>query len=715
MSSKRHGKITIQLLIALGAFLIAVLISVFDLVRGLELRTLDARFKNRGVISVDTSNIIIVGIDDQTYDELPERWPFPREFYAKMMRNLKRAGARMVVFDVQFTEPDLKSLQGDSALAAAVAEFGDVVLAGKLLEEKDPHIAESLKRIFPPIEPLVATGAEWGIVNEPNDPDGFTRRYLLFQPFKDSTYLPIGLKAVKLLKGYSDTVKVWNDRRVSHFGEIEVPRTDRQTMLVNFCGPAKTFPTYPFSNILDDAEFQLRKNDTDYMENFYGTADLPPEFAALLQNPFKDKIVLLGATIEEQKDTFFSPFYGFKGVKEKTPGVEYHANAIWTILNHKFIRTLSVYNVWGIMLLFSLITALTVHFLKPVGGLGALVVEIGALAFIAIWFFNHQGYWIEVTGPSLASIFTFLGTGGYQFISEQKEKRMIKGMFSHYLAKSLVDELIANPDKLKLGGDKKELTVFFSDIENFTNISEALPPEKLLEYLNEYLSAMTDIILEHDGMLDKYIGDAIVAVWGAPIVRKEHAILACKAALDMQKNLTALRTKWVEEGKPNFKARMGLNTGWMTIGNVGSHQRLSYTVIGDVVNLASRLEGINKQYKTYMIISESTYKEVKESFQARELDLIAVKGKTEPVRIYQLLGEIANPLPETLVKTMEFYSEGLKFYKEKRWAEAGSKFEEALKLDSGDFPSKLYVDRCLHFQATPPPLDWDGVWIYTTK
>jgi adenylate cyclase len=356
-----------------------------------------------------------------------------------------------------------------------------------------------------------------------------------------------------------------------------------------------------------------------------------------------------------------------------------------------------------------------VHFLKPVGGLAALVVEIGALAFIAIWFFSHHGYWIEVTGPTLASIFTFLGTGGYQFLSEQKEKRMIKGMFSHYLAKSLVDELIANPDKLKLGGDKKELTVFFSDIENFTNISESLPPEKLLEYLNEYLSSMTDIILTHDGMLDKYIGDAIVAVWGAPIVREEHAVLACKAALDMQKNLSEMRAKWAEEGKPLFKARMGLNTGWMTIGNVGSHQRLSYTVIGDVVNLASRLEGINKQYQTYIIVSEPTYKATQGAFHGRELDLITVKGKKEPVRIYQLLDEIVNPLPETMLKTLEFYSEGLKYYKEKHWIEAGSRFEEALKIDSGDFPSKLYVDRCLHFQSNPPAEDWDGVWIYTTK
>ncbi|NQS98786.1 MAG: CHASE2 domain-containing protein [candidate division Zixibacteria bacterium] len=716
MAAVRHGKITVLLLITIGAFILAVMISALDLVKGLELDTLDARFKLRGTIDVEDAGIIVVGIDDQTYEEVPERWPFPREYYAKMIRNLMKAGARMVVFDVQFTEEDYKSVKGDSILAAAVSEAGNVVLAGKLIEERNPNIEESIRRVISPIPVLMKTGAEWGTVNEPSDLDNFTRRYMLYQPFGEETYLPIGLKAFKLMKGYSDTVEVRTDADYFYYGDLKIPRFEgTNTMLVNFCGPARTFPTYSFSDILDDSEFELKKNDTDYMEAFYGAADLPPEFAAMLQNPFKDKIVLLGATIEEQKDTFSSPFYSYGGRKEKTPGVEYHANALWTILNEKFIYSLDIHYIFLIMLAFALITAATVHFLKPAGGLAAVVLELAALAFIAVQLFNRYGLWIEVTGPALASMFTFLGTGGYQFIAEQKEKRMIKGMFQHYLAKSLVDELIANPDKLKLGGDKKELTVFFSDIENFTSISESLIPEKLLEYLNEYLSAMTDIVLEYDGMLDKYIGDAIVAVWGAPIVRERHASLGCRASLQMQKRLAELRRSWKMEGKPEFKARIGLNTGFMTIGNVGSHQRLSYTVIGDVVNLASRLEGINKQYQTYIIISDSTYKEVRDEFQARELDLITVKGKTEPVLIYELLEEADTSIPETKQKVKEHYSEGLKWYRERRWEMAIDCFKGALSADPEDYPSKLYIERCRHFRENPPPDDWDGVWIYTTK
>lgn len=711
MAKKHYGKFRSTILITIGAFFLAMIVSVFDLVQMVELKSLDARFRLRGVTDVSDADIIIIGIDDRSYDELPGQMPFPREYYARMIRNLKKAGARMIVFDVQFD----KDKVGDSTLAAAVKDFGNVVLCGKVLEERNPNIDEPLIHIYPPNQRLLDTGAEWGLVNEPNDPDGFTRRYLLFQPVKEKSYLPIGMKAVKLLRGFSESDSIRNDDKYFYFGDLKIPRMDAHTMLVNYCGPARTFPNYSFSDILDDSEFDLLKNDTDYMDSFYGTADLPPEFAALLQNPFKDKICFVGATIEEMKDTFFSPFYGYGGIKEKTPGVEYHANALWTILNNKHISKLSTHYIWLMMLVFAVITAVVVFYLKPVGGLAALALQLGGLAFLSYYLFKNDSIWIEVSGPALAGIFTFLGTGGYQFLSEQKEKKMIKGMFSHYLAKDLVDELVADPEKLKLGGAKKELTVLFSDIEGFTSISEGLEPEKLLEYLNDYLSVNTDIVLENDGMVDKYIGDAIVAVWGAPIVREDHAVLACKAALKMKRFEDQMRPKWAEEGKPLFKTRIGLNTGYMTIGNVGSHQRLSYTVIGDMVNLGARLESINKQYKSYILISEYTHEIVKDQFQCRELDLITVKGKTEPVRIFQLLSEGDVPLPEVQQSVNQHYAEGLKWYRDLEWEKAIESFAEALKVNEMDYPSRMYIERCRHYIENPPPEAWDGIWVWTTK
>ena len=711
MAHKHYGKLRSTFFITIAAFVLAMVVSVIDLVQMVELKSLDARFRFRGVTDVSESDIIIIGIDDQSYEELPGQMPFPREYYARMIKNLQKAGARMVVFDVQLD----KEKTGDSTLAAAITDFGNVVLCGKVLEERNPNIEESLIHLYPPNEMLLSTGVEWGLVNEPSDPDGFTRRYLLFQPVKEVSYLPIGMKAVKLLKGYTDADSIWNDDEFFYMRDLKIPRMDAHTMLVNWCGPARTFPNYPLSNILDDSEFDLLVNDTDYMEAFYGAADLPPEFAALLQNPFKDKICFLGATIEEMKDTFFSPFYGYGGIKEKTPGVEYHANALWTILNEAHISKLSTYYIWLLMLIFAIITAIVVYYLKPVGGLAALVLQLGALGFLSFYVFNNNNIWVEISGPALAGIFTFLGTGGYQFLSEQKEKKMIKGMFSHYLAKDLVDELVADPEKLKLGGSKKELTVFFSDIEGFTSISEGLEPEKLLEFLNDYLSVNTDIVLENDGMVDKYIGDAIVAVWGAPIIRDDHARLACKACIQIRKFEDEMRPQWVADGKPAFRTRMGVNTGAMTIGNVGSHQRLSYTVIGDMVNLGARLESINKQYKSYIMISEYTRDIVKDEFQTRELDLITVKGKTQPVRVFQLLEEGDIPLPEAQQMVIKHYAEGLKRYRDWEWEKAMESFQESLKFDKLDYPSRMYIERCLHYKENPPPEAWDGVWVWATK
>ena len=715
MKRKKHSKIGVFLLIALGAFILASFFSIFDLLKTLELKTLDARFQLRGTTDVMDSNIIVVGIDDRTFEELPARYPYPREYQARLIRNLNRAGARLIVFDIQFTEPDLKSPEGDSILAAAVKEAGNVILAGKIVVEGVKYVKEPLARAIPPIDVLLETGAEWGIVGEPTDTDSFTRRYLLYQPVGDITYLPLSLKALKILRNIPDSASVDIEDFTFKYGDLEIPIYRGNTMLVNYCGPAKTFPTYSFSDILDDSDFDLRVNDTDYMDNFTGMADLPPEFAALLKNPFKDKIVLIGATIEEEKDNFYSPFYSYGGLKEKTPGVEYHANALWTIMNGAYISTMKIGHIWGLMLLCALVIALAVYFFKPLGGLGALGIELVILTVAVVVLFNRNGLWVELTMPSLAAVFTFVGASGYQFISEQREKQMIKGMFQHYLAKSLVDELISNPDKLKLGGQKKELTVYFSDIENFTNISESLPPEHLLEYLNEYLTAMTDIILENDGLLDKYIGDAIVAVWGAPIMREDHAVLACQTALKMQRKLAELRKVWELEGKPLFKARMGINTGPMTIGNVGSRQRLSYTVIGDTVNLAARLEAINKQYNSYTMISEHTYEEAREHFYMRELDLIRVMGKNLPVKIYELLEEVDRPLPADIAQSIKIYHEGLKWYREREFEKALEYFKQALKVNVKDYPTTLHIERCRHFIKDPPPSDWDGVWVYMTK
>ena len=301
-------------------------------------------------------------------------------------------------------------------------------------------------------------------------------------------------------------------------------------------------------------------------------------------------------------------------------------------------------------------------------------------------------------------------------MTEQKEKRQVHGMFATFVSPDLVEELVKNPDMMKLGGEKRNLTVFFSDVAGFTSISEMLDAHDLVLLLNEYLTAMVDIILEHRGTVDKYEGDAIMAFWGAPVIFDEHAIETCHAALEMQEKMIELREKWKAEGKPHLAVRMGINTGEMVAGNMGSQERFDYTVMDDSVNLAARLEPANKVYGTYIMISEYTYDHVKDQFICRELDALQVKGKTEPVKVYELIATMEKGVSEDMEKVLEYYNQGLDLYKNRHWDDAITKFKSALSVNGGeDSPSEAYVERCEEYMESPPPDNWQGEYIMTSK
>jgi len=273
--------------------------------------------------------------------------------------------------------------------------------------------------------------------------------------------------------------------------------------------------------------------------------------------------------------------------------------------------------------------------------------------------------------------------------------------------------MLKDPSKLKLGGDKKHLSVLFSDIRGFTTVSESLTPEELVHLLNEYLTAMTDIVFKYDGLLDKYMGDAIMAVYGAPLDQPDHAERACRTALDMMEQLKILQKKWESEGKPVLNIGIGVNSGDMVVGNMGSEMRFDYTVMGDSVNLGSRLEGINKEYGTNIVISEFTYNEVKDRLICRELDSVRVKGKLLPVKIYELLGDRKDE--EKWGPLLRSFDEGLAAYKGQRWDEATGAFRNVLKIHLEDGPAGIYVIRCAALKANPPEGDWDGVFTMTKK
>jgi len=333
----------------------------------------------------------------------------------------------------------------------------------------------------------------------------------------------------------------------------------------------------------------------------------------------------------------------------------------------------------------------------------------------AYWLFADRRVWIDVVGPTGIILLSDAAIVWYKFNTAEKKRKFIRDAFEHYMNPDVVEQIAKNPDMLELGGKRMELTAFFSDVASFTSISEKLSEHELVELLNEYLTDMTEIVLKHYGNLDKYEGDLIMAFFGAPIHYPDHAAKACYAALEMQEELKRLRKKWKAEGRPELTARIGINTGPMVVGNMGSRTRFDYTVMGDAVNLASRLEGVNKQYSTDIMISEFTLEHCKSEVITREIDLIRVKGKAEPVRIYEVLACADEGLSDEMKPVIDHYCAGLEAYGKREWESGINAFQQALDVKPGDGPSLTYIKRCKEYLESPPPDDWDGVYVMTTK
>jgi len=397
------------------------------------------------------------------------------------------------------------------------------------------------------------------------------------------------------------------------------------------------------------------------------------------------------------------------------PGVEIHATVIDNILRQNFL----IHSGWikfidvCIIAFVGLIIGFFLPRLKAMAGMALSVTLILAFILINTIIFIRYNVWMNMIYPLLTMLLCYLGITVYRYVTEEREKKKIRGAFQYYLTASVVNEILKDPSKLKLGGDKKNLSVMFSDIRGFTSISEKLSPEKLVQLLNEYLTAMTNIVFKYDGLLDKYIGDAIMAVFGAPLDQPDHARRACLTAVEMMTELRRLQIKWKAEGWPLINIGIGINTGNMVVGNMGSEMRFDYTVMGDSVNLSSRLEGTNKEYGTNIIVSEFTHEVVKDEFFFRELDAVRVKGKKLPVRIFELLGEQKDKAQWQ--EFTESFEKGLELYRSGRWDEAIAKFKNVLEAKPGDFPAQLYIERCEALKENPPEGKWDGVFTMTRK
>ena len=831
-------------------------IGIFDT---LELKMYDYRFNTvRGPLTGWTAtdstyinngtDIVLVEVDDEAWRLVPEEWPYPRgSIWGRAIRNLYKAGAKVIVFDIQFDSPEnrseiykdliqttttdyimnqvpsmrdttqaeyiLKSLpkliprHGDDILGEAVAEaqmFGTtVIMPAKMVTEPT---SVPPQYIAYPVRQVMNAKPELGLINDQMDLDGFSRRYSLFDIMAhepDKYYLTLGVKAFKAFNEIPDTAKPYfdSDNLIWEYGNHKIKAYGQgNSFLVNYYGPPSgykirdqrnlppwaTFPKYSLAYIIDTDEVTLRDpmEDLDWMSQFI-PGEIPEWISAIedenerkemlevmgisnsdiSNSPFYNKIVVIGTSVEVHHDYKQTPFYNYAGIQQLTPGMETHANAIQTMIDDNYINVLgggltefiNEYNQYPfshlmLIALLSLIALLILSFVNPVAAGFLIILECFVYFSVACGVFAGDIFWgikailpnfmfsslslhyqlpqigesyiIPIVAPLSSVVVTYFGIVLYDFIMEQKDKKYLKSTFGAYISPDLIDQMYEDKQEPKLGGQAGYHTAFFSDIQSFSSFSEILEPEKMVSLMNEYLTEMTSILLEHKGTLDKYIGDAIVAFYGAPVPLEGHEYHACMTALEMDRKLKLMREKWSSEGDwpelvHNIRHRVGLNSGNMVTGNMGSSMRMNYTMMGDTVNLAARLEPAAKQYGVYTFVAQNTYKAVKDQFEWRLLDFLTVKGKKRPVKAYELFS-VKDDLNNDQSQLITAFNEALDLYFKKDWTKALSKFKEASELEE-DFPhrpttpSLIYIERCEIFSKNPPAKDWDGVWIMKTK
>ncbi len=728
---------------------------VFGFFQTLENKTYDFRYWSKvgGVDEQDIDQVVIVAIDDESIAKLGRFQNWPRLYHAKVADYLSSGGAAAVAFDIFFSETDslmpdviqlfdetkaesvreqlkeqkikLKTDQVSQIIESVLynwgydQDFGRVAAAhgnvyypfyfttGALRDSSDLEIRDKAFRFDAavtdkyaymlalgdlyrvgqmtlPVPVLLESARGTGYYNAEPDEDGVNRRIPPFLALGDRSYPSMDLQIVMDRLGVKrDEVSVELGGEIRLGGKLNIPVDGNGRMLITYFGNYKKFRYISYADVLMEM--------------------VPAEY-------FKDKIIIVGATAAGLMDLRVVPF------TNNFPGPEIHANIVHTLLTGRFVKVVPWWISLAILVGMGLLTVLVSLRFKPLVS-GAVLLGMVVVYFVlTIILFDQWLIWVEMVRPLTVLIFTNMAILGYRFLTEEKQKVWIKNMFQGYMSKDLVDKIMANPEMLQMGGDKKEITVFFSDIRGFSSFSEKLgTPERLIALINEYLGAMSDVVLEYGGYISKYEGDAIMAFWGAPTDDPNHAETCIRCVWAMKQKLGVLNADLAKRQMPDLFTRFGINTGLVTVGNVGSEKKKSYTAMGDSVNLGSRLEGANKEYGTAIMISEFTQEKVKGRFPVRELDLLRVVGKEQPVRVYELLGMSEADVPDRKKRCIEVYLRGLALYREMKWDEAIAVFRQALEIDPDDGPSKTYIDRCEDFKVLPPHQPWDGVFVMKTK
>ncbi|HEY2931728.1 MAG TPA: adenylate/guanylate cyclase domain-containing protein [Acidobacteriota bacterium] len=614
-------------------------------------------------------DIVIVAIDESSLKEFANagmRFPWPRRVHAELIRLLNEAGARCIIFDVAFTEPSTP--QDDQALAAAIqASRAPVVLASTIDQVRDPRFTAVMQ--IEPLEILLKAGAKVGYATEYPDRDGVLRRGRLSIGGEPT----LATQTLAQIGGRLDLARI---------PQVGGSRED-PAVLIDYVGPARFIPTVSYYQALD-----------------YKTA--------LPKDTFSHKLVFVGRSLtihdisggETQKDIFESPW-------ELMPGVEVHANILNALLRSRFISQMGVVETWLVLIIPGLLIC------GIVLGLGALRLKVLLSVVLILLYlagaflsFAYARHWMQTVQPVAIMLSIFALNTLYQYRATEKERAHLREAFKGYVSHQVMHEVLKNPDRLGLEGKQVEATVLFSDIAGFSKMSEKVTAQEMARILNDYFTRTGDEIMKREGMINKYIGDAIMAIWGAPLPNPSHAALACQAALAMKR---------VVDGMAPLRARIGINSGLMVAGDLGHRDRKEYTVIGDEVNLASRLEGANKGYGTTIMISDATEELVRGKFLTRELDCIRVLGKEEPIRVYEVLAETSDPAAERMRPMVESFQGIIDCYWKRQWESSCVMIADHLKRFPQDTVARTYLNRCRQFVQQPPAEDWDGVFALEAK
>ena len=736
------------------------------LLDGYEFLSYDSRMRARtaGVEQMSIDDVVIVDIDNNSVAPTEEGglghyFDWPQAYHGRLINTVSSGNPAALIFDIIFDKENSFNYDLVNALNDEKTTSNDALaeVTGQFLQSNDPglfveatynsqkayhalvfeqedtlnflykmdnepegyyyeeHIisgvSEEAKKKLPQADrlgntyvDLLSASVGAGSANFPQDEDGIIRRSPTAIYFKgpDRVYPSLVMSATIDILGIKKDGGFDYDfdnnilRLIDTTNTVvrEIPIDDNGRMYVNYYGKFQTFYYLPYMYCFDPEM-------------------LPPEY-------WEGKVALVGASLPGLMDLRNTP------VQETFAGVEIHANVMNSLLKNEFIQPKNRSETFMIIVVISILLGVVVSFPeKPLYTLPIPLVGIIAwVLFTYSQFFSSLVMW-EVIRPALSMVGTYGGIFFYNFLVVEKDKRFLKDTFGTYISPELIDQMFDAKEEPALGGEEGFHTAFFTDIQSFSAFSEKLTAGDLVELLNDYLTEMTDILLENKGTLDKYIGDAIVAFYGAPAPVKDHEYWSCLTAVKMQERLAKLREKWQAEGDRwpeivhNMQNRIGINTGKMVTGNMGSAMRMNYTMMGDTVNLAARLEASAKQYGIYIQVAKETYNACKDKFIWRDLDYVIVMGKSEPAQVFELISEI-DKMPPGYDKLLPAYDKALKLYRNQEWEKAIEAFKASDKLEDmfpgrKTNPSRVYIPRCEHYKDNPPGKDWDGSWALTKK